>query len=182
MLLLVIGMVWFASLRDKDACPTGSVGGGGTDYVTIKVSGIQLNRFITSQKLEKTACKATEDYILGLRANELDASLPVNLGPHFRLAPDIEANLSGNIVRLIVRARASQTDGAESFEVNYLTGPLGESGWQQFTLGKRFKNYVLTYDVPVANGQLGVDFLGIRPVADGAASGVEIESVTFLRL
>ena len=181
MLLLIVGMVWVATWRDTDACPTGSVSAANTDYRTIKVSDIQLNRFISGDKVEQTPCNANEPYLLGLRALTPDLPVNVDVGPHFRIAPDIEVAFSGRSIRILVRARAGQINGAAGFEVNYLTGPEGESGWRQFDLTDTFQDYEFQYVVPEAGQEQGVDFLGIRPITAQQTSSMEIESVIFFR-
>lgn len=180
MLMIVIGMVWAATWRDETACPTGSVSAANTDYYTIEVSGPQLNRFISGETVEQTPCNAHEPYVLGLRT--LTSELPdaADKGPHFRIAPDIEVTFSGRRIRVVVRARSGTNTGAAGFEMNYLTGPEGESGWQRYDLTSTFQDYSFRYDVPKAGQDLGVDFLGIRPIITKQGDTIEIESVTFL--
>jgi hypothetical protein len=181
MLLFILGMVWAATWRDKEACPTGSVSAANTDYRTIKVSGMQLNRFISGETIDKAPCKASIPYRLGLRARTADFPADADIGPHFRIAPDIEVAFSGKPIRIVVRARTAKTNGAEGFELNYLTGPEGQSGWQYFALTDTFADYTLSYNVPEAGQEQGVDFLGLHPVAEAQFSEMEIESITFLR-
>ena len=158
------------------------VSGANTDYATITVAGTQLNRFIPKQSLTMAACNADETYVLALRA--IDDSFPPSpdIGPHFRIAPDIEVAFSNNKIRVIVRARSSPVDGAAAFEANYFTGLEGGSGWQSFTLSDTYQDHAFDYTVPQAGEAQGVDFLGIRPIVDTAQTGIEIESVTFLNL
>jgi len=174
-------MIWLATLRQAGACPTGSVGAAHTDYITIKIAGPQLNRFISGQGLEMSACQADTDYVLGLRATRSDFPPTPETGPHFRLAPDIELAVSNRNIKVIIRARASGQAGAKAFEANYFTGPEGASGWQKFALTETFEDHVFDYAVPAANEVQGVDFLGIHPIVEEGANGFEIESVTFKR-
>lgn len=180
MLAVMAGMVWIASWRPADACPTGSVSAANTDYVTVRISGTQLNRFVPKDGLEISPCKADMNYILGLRATKSVFPPSPDAGPHFRLAPDIEVAFAGHIVRITVRARAAPENGATGFEVNYFTGPEGASGWRSFPLSATFEDHTLEYSVPPASQAQGVDFLGIRPLVTDGADGLEIESVTFV--
>ena len=180
-LLSILGMIWLATLRQAEICPTGSVSAAHTDYVTIKISGSQLNRFMPGQGLEMAPCQANTDYVLNLRAKTADFPATPDTGPHFRLAPDIEVALSNQNIKVIIRARASTQTGAKAFEANYFTGPEGASGWQKFALTETYQDHVFDYAVPAANKDRGVDFLGIRPMVEAGANGFEIESVTLER-
>lgn len=182
MAAIIIGMVWLASQRSPDACPTGSVSAANTDYVTIKISGPQLNRFLSGQTLSKAQCRADSDYLLTLTALALDFPSSPDAGPHFRLAPDIEVAFSNRKVRISMRARATAQNGASGFQANYHTGPEGASGWVSFPLTKVFEDYTFDYQVPPADQDQGVDFLGIRPISVTVGDAFEIESLTFLNL
>jgi len=181
MLIIIASMVWLATHRSGQACPTGSVSGGGTDYNRVEISGTQLNRFIPKQGLKASDCTANSDYVLELRAT--DASFPAapDAGPHFRLATDLQAQFSNQKIAITVRARTSPDAGAKTFQVNYSTGPEGASGWQTFALTAAYADYAFEYAVPETQQGQGVDFLGLRPIVEGEATGIEIESVTFVR-
>lgn len=181
-LLGALGMIWVATLRAVDSCPSGSVSAANTNYITITIAGTQLNRFIPGQTLDMTSCKADDNYILGLRARTREFPASPDIGPHFRLAPDIEFAFSDRNIKVTVRARATAQEGANAFEANYFTGPEGTSGWHQFVLTDTFTDYTFDYGVPTASRDQGVDFLGIRPIFAEGASGFEIESVTFEKL
>ena len=174
-------MIWLATLRQADICPSGSVSAAHTDYVTIKISGSQLNRFMPGQGLEMADCQASTNYVLKLRAKTSDFPTTPDTGPHFRLAPDIEVALSKQNIKVIIRARASAHAGAKAFAANYFTGPEGASGWKKFALTDTYEDHMFDYTVPAANQDRGVDFLGIRPLVEEGANGFEIESVTLRR-
>lgn len=182
MLLIIIGMVWAAAWRDEDACPTGSISGANTDYRTIKVNGSQLNRLIPGDTIEVGPCQANVPYILSLKALTDQFPSSPQAGPHFRIAPDLDITFAKKRIQVIVRARASANEGAKAFEVNYATGPEGESGWKTFTLSDQFSDYTLDYNVPASRQAQGVDFLGLRPVIEAGQTSFEVESLTLLNL
>lgn len=181
-LLVSILLVWLSMQTFGDELPKGSISGANTDYTRITVEGPQLNRLIKQEEIETTLTTTPTGTVLTVRP--VDAFFPsaADAGPHFRLAPDIEVAFSAQPLLITLRARAAPENGAPSVEMNYLAGPEGQSGWQRFELGPEFQDYSFTYKTPVASQDRGVDFLGIRPVVDGEASGIEIESLSFQNL
>ena len=165
-----------------DELPKGSISGANTDYTVITVEGEQLNRLIKQDEIETTLTTTETGTTLIVRP--VDALFPnaADAGPHFRLAPDIEVAFSAQSLLITLRARATPQNGAPGVEMNYLAGPEGQSGWQRFELGPDFQDYSFVYKTPEASQDRGVDFLGIRPVVEGQASGIEIESLSFQNL
>jgi len=180
--LVAAVMVALAIRQPSGALPTGSISGADTDYRVIRVSGINLNRFVGSEYTDLALVPTGSGP--ALRIHPALDFFPGNpdSGPHFRLAPDLEAQFSNRDVRISVRARSTEEKGASHFEVNYASGPEGESGWKRFALQPTFRNYSFDFKVPEATQDLGVDFLGIRPVIDAKGAGMEIESLTFVNL
>ena len=180
--LLAIVMVSLAMRQPSNPLPTGSISGADTDYRIVRVSGLDLNRFVAGEYSDYAIVPT--DSGPALRISPATDFFPDNpdKGPHFRLAPDLETVFSGRDLRINVRARATETNGAAHFEVNYFAGPEGQSGWQKFALQPDFKNYSFEFTAPLANQDLGVDFLGIRPVIDSEGAGLEVESLTFINL
>lgn len=180
--LLAITMVSLSLRQPSGALPTGSISGADTNYRIIRVSGVNLNRFIASEHADYAIVPT--DSGPALRVTSTGDYFPTNpdSGPHFRLAPDLETVFSGKELRISVRARSTAQNGASGFEVNYFSGPEGQSGWQRFTLQPVFKNYSFNFIVPLANQDQGVDFFGVRPVIDAIGAGIEIESITFVNL
>lgn len=175
-------MVSLAMRQPSGALPTGSISGGNTTYRIIRVTGVDLNRFIPSEYADYAIVPTEAGPALRIVATDQFFPANADSGPHFRLAPDLETIFSGRELRISVRARSTATGGASSFEVNYFSGPEGQSGWQRFALQPEFTNYSFTFNVPVANQDQGVDFFGIRPVIDANGSSIEIESLTFVNL
>lgn len=175
-------MVTFAMRQSGSALPTGSISGADTDYRIIRVSGVDLNRFIPSNYAQYAIIASGSGPIL--RVSPAQDFFPKNpdSGPHFRLAPDLETVFSGRELRISVRARSPEQNGAPAIEINYSAGPEGQSGWHRFPLEPNFRNYSFEFTVPPANQDQGVDFLGIRPVGNGTDTHVEIESLTLVNL
>lgn len=180
MFALAVAMVVIAAWRPPESCPSGSVSVSNTNYSVIPITGKQLHRFITKDYVETAVCDADSDYLLKISA-PADVLYPASpdSGPHFRLAPDIEASLSGNVLKLLIEAR-SLTAGT-ALELNYYTGPEGGSGWHRYELSSDFEQLVFDYEVPARQDQ-GVDFLAIRPVSASSQQDIEIRNVTFLTL
>lgn len=180
--LIAIVMVSLAFRQSGSALPTGSISGADTDYRIIRVSGIDLNRFKPSEYAEYAIVPTDTGPVLRVSATQDFFPGNPDSGPHFRLAPDLETVFSGKELRISVRARSTIEAGAAQFEVNYSTGPEGQSGWKRFQLQRNFQNFSFEFTVPPANQDQGVDFLGIRPVINGNKSSIEIESLTFVNL
>lgn len=180
---IAIALVLLAMQRSESPLPTGSVSGAKTNYLDVRIDGVQLNRFIPDQ-MDMSLIPIGDNYILDLSAASGDFPSAVNAGPHFRLAPDLEVAFSGQKLQITVRARASAETGAEAFEVNYLSGPEGSSGWQTFPLTPDFTDYHFQFRAPLASQERGVDFLGIRPLVEDGSKPVDmqVESVTFLNI
>ena len=181
MLLAAISMVFVAARRPAPTCPSGSVSVSNTYYKVIPLTGHQLNRFVTNEHVQKTDCNLETDYVLALTtaANKIYPESP-DIGPHFRLAPDIESVFSGNQIKLLIEARSREKDA--SFEVNYFAGPEGSSGWKRYELNQTYQQYIFDYRVPTASQDSGVDFLGIRPTGTHSDTTIEIRDLTFLTL
>jgi len=180
--LILISMALLASQHDRTVCPVGTVGGADTDYSRIVISGVQLNRFITNDQLDKPPCQADEAYTLTLTPTQIPIAPDAHTGPHFRLGTDIERTASNKTLRIIIRARALEPETGSPMEVIYYTGAKGDSGWQAFTLSKAFKDYAFDYKLPEAGSAPSVDYLGIRPGATGSQNGFEIERVELVNL
>ena len=182
-LLLAIGMVGIALSPGIGRLPTGAVTGDGQNYKQITVSGKYLNKVIAGGD----AVTRLTDGPDGRKQLLIEADAGVlsdapELGPHFRLAADMEVQFSGFTVRCTVRARPADDHGALQIQANYSAGRVGESGWQVFDLQPGFSDYSFEYDVPVSEGEQGVDYFGIRPVVPSKTRGVIVEQITFERL
>lgn len=181
-LLVAISLVWLAIWEPGAALPDGSVSGAATDYRVIRVAGPDLNRFEAGPAARKRVSQGADGLVLTVSATDASFARDPEGGPHFRLAPDIEAAFSGRLVRVNVRARSAGSAGATAFEMAYSTGPEGRSRWQRFDLTPSFANYAFDYEVPAGQAGLGVDFIGIRPVPSPDATSIEIESLMLVNL
>lgn len=181
--LLVILMVFVALQPGIGRLPTGAVAGDGVNYDRIVVEGRHLNKVIAGGDARTGLLRTPESgYLLQIRVEALALAGAPELGPHFRLAPDIEVQFSGRKIRVTVRARPADDKGAMELQVNYSAGRVGESGWQKFALQPGFTDFAFEYDVPVATGEQGVDYLAVRPVVPEKERGVLIERITIERL
>ena len=182
-LLLAAGMVGLAILPGVGRLPSGAVTGDGQNYDEITVTGDYLNKIIaggdaTTRLIDGPGGR--KQLYIEAEAGMLDAA--PELGPHFRLAADMEVQFSGFTVRCTVRARPADTRGALQIEANYSAGRVGESGWQVFDLQRDLQEFSFEYDVPLAEGDQGVDYFGIRPVVPEKSRAVIVDEVKFQRL
>ena len=182
-LLVAAGMVGIAIMPGVGRLPSGAVTGDGQNYNEITVSGAYLNKVVaggdaTTRLIDGP--KGRKQLYIEVDADTLERA--PELGPHFRLAADMEVQFSGFTVRCTVRARPADTRGALQMEANYSAGRVGDSGWQVFDLQREFQDYSFEYDVPVIEGEQGVDYLGIRPVVPDKSRALIVESVKFERL
>ncbi|MEM7662280.1 MAG: hypothetical protein AAF292_08510 [Pseudomonadota bacterium] len=179
---LAVLLVGLALQTSGDSLPTGSVSGADTDYRIIRVDGLDLNRFDAGEDAVRLLARSDTGIVLQVRATGEDFPGSPDAGPHFRLAADLETAFSGRPVRVNVRARSPDIDGAEALEIAYMAGPEGRTRWQRFELTERFSNYAFNFNVPEAQFSQGFDFIGIRPVISDAGTSIEIESLTLVNL
>lgn len=181
--LVAVGMVALAVLPGIGRLPTGPVTGDGQNYQKITIADKYLNKVIAGGD----AKTRLEDGPGGRKQLFIEADAGVlsaapELGPHFRLAADIELQFSGFRIRCTVRARPADDHGAMQMQANYSAGRVGESGWQVFDLQPGFQDYSFEYDVPLIEGDQGVDYFAIRPVVPDKSRALIVEQVTFERL
>lgn len=178
-LLVAVAMVAAALMIGRDTTPRGPLGGAATgDYAIIPIEG---DDFMRIEGLAFGAYSLINQGVMTLSTGPRGQPDEVNLGPHFKLAADIEAVFSGQKVRIFIEARTAS--GAD-LEANYDTGQQGQSGWQRFDLGEEFQEFRFDYNVPIrAEGaESGFDYLGLRPVGDRLPAIVEIRKIEFRRL
>jgi hypothetical protein len=181
--LLVILMVFLALQPGIGQLPTGAVAGDGVSYDRIVIEGAYLNKVIAGGEA-RTRLQRLPDkrYVLQIDADVDALADAPELGPHFRLAPDIEQQFSTKKIRVTVRARPAENQGAMEMKVNYSTGRAGESGWHEFALQPDFADFSFEYDVPAAVGDQGVDYIAVRPVVPSKRRGILVERITLERL
>ncbi|KCZ91800.1 hypothetical protein [Hyphomonas johnsonii] len=182
-LVLAALMVFLAIRPGIGALPTGPVAGDGTHYDKIVVQGNYLHKVFAggNAKTELVEGDGGKKLLFVEAAAGVLRDQP-ELGPHFRLAGDLETQFSSMTIRVTVRMRPADDRGAMQAAVNYSAGRVGESGWQIFDLQPVFTDFSFDYDVPIAIGEQGVDYLGIRPVVPEKSRALLVERVTFERL
>jgi hypothetical protein len=182
-ILLLVALVVVALIPGAGALPTGSVTGDGEDYSVITIEGRYLNKVYAGgdaiTRLEKDA--------LGKRVLYIEAEVGrlsdnPELGPHFKLAGDVETQFSGMTIRITVTAKPAVDGGAENVALNYSAGQAGGSGWKIFPLGSGKTDISFEYKVPLVVGDQGNDFLAIRPVVPIKSRALIVEKITMERL
>ena len=182
-LVLVAMMVFLAIRPGIGALPTGAVAGDGANYDKITIEGDYLHKLFAGGNAKTELVDGADKRLLLFIEAETGALRDEpELGPHFRLAADIETQFSGMTVRVTVRARPADDRGAMQVAMNYSAGRAGESGWRIFDLKPEFSDFRFDYDVPRAEGDQGVDYFGIRPVVPNKSRAVLIERITFDRV
>jgi hypothetical protein len=160
--------------------PSGPLSAGGRNVEDVTVSGAELNRFITGEELSISIDirqAADGETVLWIDRNAGVAYDDPRRGPHLVIAEDIEFAMESRPIEVIVEARAAGDFPASQFEVNYFSKVDGESGWEAFNLTQDFQPYTLAYHTPAREGDMGYDFIGIRPVAPDKHREMEVRSV-----
>ncbi|MEE9381520.1 MAG: hypothetical protein V3V03_08945 [Hyphomonadaceae bacterium] len=180
-LILAAAMVFLAMREDPNRLPTGPVGGADTDYGLVVIEDKNLNRILAGGAAEIDLLEQD-----GVKYLQISAAAGVladdpALGPHFRLAADLETQYAGFNLKVTISAKPAADQGAMAFEANYSAGKAGQSGWQIFDLVPDWAEYSFEVRVPQNSGQ-GVDYFGVRPLVPEKTRSVEIRSITFERL
>ena len=161
--------------------PSGPVSGGGRNAEDVSISGAELNRFLVGASGGVTIDigKAADDGQIILRIDR-EASATYEdprLGPHLVVAEDVEYAMESRPIEVVFEARSAGDFPASRFEANYFSKVEGESGWQGFDLTAEFQTYTLTFFTPKRGGDMGYDFVGIRPLAPDKHREMEVRSV-----
>ena len=181
--VLVLLMVFVALQPGIWRLPSGPVAGDGVNYDRIVIEGRYLNKVIAGGEARTKLLRTPErGYMLQIDAAVDALAVEPELGPHFRLAPDIEVQFSGRRIRATVRVRPTSDQGAVEVKANYSAGRVGESGWKTFSLQPGFTDFSFEYDVPLMSGEQGVDYFGIRPVVPEKQRSILVERIVLERL
>ncbi len=179
--LTAVGLVAFAATPPGGRLPTGSVSVGDGQYDRIIVDGAELNRMKSgAAELSLVGESGVETLRVTLEDDGLLAD--PTLGPHFRLAADIEAQFATFLIRTTVRARAVGDAPAQAIEINYRADADNESGWGRYPLEADFADFTLEFKAPPRGETPAVDYLGIRPLSGSGRASMEIERVTLERI
>lgn len=161
--------------------PSGPVSGGGRNAEDISVSGIELNRFVVGEGGGVTIRIGQpadgEDAVLRIDRQASANYEDPRLGPHLVLAEDVEFAMESRPIEVIIEARSAGEFPASRFEANYFSKTEGTSGWQGFDLTPEFQPYTLTFFTPKRGGDMGYDFVGIRPEAPDKHREMDVRSV-----
>lgn len=172
-----------ALLPGAGALPTGTVTGDGKDYSVITIEGSYLNKvYAGGDAITRLEKDDTGKRVLYIEAEAGLLSDNPELGPHFKLAGDVETQFSGMTIRITVTARPVSDGGAEKIALNYSAGHAGGSGWKIFALDTGVTNISFDYKVPLVIGDQGNDFLAIRPVVPVKSRALIVEKITMERL
>ena len=181
--LLAIGMVFIALSAGFGRLPTGAVTGDGVNYDRITIEGEYLHKVYAGGDATTQLVKDPDGtYGLFISAQDQTLNDAAEFGPHFRLAQDLEVQFSGRRIRCTVTVKPAADRGATQVALNYSAGRIGESGWQILDLAPGTKEVSFEYDLPTIEGDQGVDYFGIRPVAPEKPRAIIVEKVVFERL
>ena len=155
---VLVAMLVFLAIRPGiGALPTGPVTGDGTHYDSITIEDDYLHKVFAGGNAKTELVDGPGKKSLLLISADVGALRDEpELGPHFRLAADIETQFSGMTVRVTVRARPTDDGGAMQLAANYSAGRVGESGWKIFDLKPEFSDFTFDYDVPRIEGDQAV--------------------------
>jgi hypothetical protein len=160
--------------------PSGPVSAGGRNVEDVTVAGPELNRFITGEELSVSIDirpAADGETVLWISRDAGVSYDDPRRGPHLVIAEDIEYAMESRPIEVIVEARQGTNFPASQFEVNYFSKVEGESGWVAFNLTPDFQAHTLSYHTPQRGGDMGYDYIGIRPVAPDKHREMEVRSV-----
>lgn len=161
--------------------PSGPVSAGGRNVEDVTVSGVELHRFVTGEEtgvsIDVRGAGDSGETVLWIDRQAAAVYEDPRIGPHLVIAEDIEYAMESRPIEVIVEARAAGDFPANQFEVNYFAKVEGESGWQTFGLTPDFQTYTLTFHTPKRDGDMGYDYIGIRPVAPDKHREMEVRSV-----
>lgn len=173
--------VFMALQPYAERLPSGAVSGGGRNAEDVTIAGAELNRFVVGEigGVSMGIVPAASGGELVLR---IDREATANyddprLGPHLVLAEDVEYAMESRPIEVIVEARSVGEFPASRLEVNYFSKAEGESGWQGFDLTPEFQTYTLAFFAPQRGGDMGYDYVGIRPVAPDKHREMEVRSI-----
>lgn len=160
--------------------PTGPLSAGGRNAHDVLASGDELRRLVPGgvggiDFLKEKNGKPT------VRLTRLAGQVyqDPRMGVHLVLAEDLERVFSDRQIEVTIEARSTGDFAATAFEADYFAKVGAASGWKSFSLTHEFAPYSFTYKPPPRKGELGYDYLGIRPVAPDKRRTMEIRSVRF---
>jgi hypothetical protein len=160
--------------------PSGPVSAGGRNVEDVTVAGLELNRFVTGEETGvsiNVRAVGGGELALWIDREASAAYDDPRLGPHLVIAEDVEYAMESRPIELVIEARSAGAFPASEFEANYFSKEEVESGWQKFALTPEFQSYSLSFHTPVRGGDMGYDYVGIRPVAPDKHREMEIRSV-----
>lgn len=180
--LLILCLVGLAVWPGVGRLPTGAVAGDGFNYERVTIEGVYLNKVIAGGDATTRLVREGSDMLLYIEARAGALADAPELGPHFRLAADLEKQFAGRRLRITASVRPADQRGAEQVLVNYSAGRAGESGWQVFDLKPGLSDVSFEYDVPPVIGEQGVDYLAIRPLVPDKSRALLVERIMFERI
>lgn len=180
--LLTVMMVILAIQPGFGRLPTGAVTGDGVDYNRIVIEGPYLNKIISGGDARAQLIREKDSYFLYIEVAADALVAAPELGPHFRLAPDIEVQFAGRRIRVTATVRPADARGADQVEMNYSTGRAGDSGWRTLELQPGFSEVSFEYGVPLPQGEQGVDYIAIRPMVTEGSRAIVVERIVLERL
>jgi hypothetical protein len=173
--------VFMALQPYSERLPSGAVSGGGRNAEDVTISGVELNRFVVGEiggvAMDIVTPAEGGEPVLKIDRQATAVYEDPRLGPHLVLAEDIEYAMESRPIEVIVEARSTGEFPASRLEINYFSRVEGESGWQAFDLTPEFQAYTLAYFAPKRGGDMGYDFVGIRPVTPDKHREMEVRSV-----
>ena len=173
--------VFMALQPYAERLPSGAVSGGGRNAEDVTISGVELNRFVVGEiggvAMDIVTPAEGGEPVLKIDRQATAVYEDPRLGPHLVLAEDIEYAMESRPIEVIVEARSTGEFPASRLEINYFSRVEGESGWQGFDLTPEFQAYTLAYFAPKRGGDMGYDFVGIRPVTPDKHREMEVRSV-----
>ncbi len=117
----------------------------------------------------------------GTALARLSTNIPRDLAPKSAgvfgtLGPNFEQAFGGRRIEISVTARSAPENPLDRFKLGYFTSGAGDSGWRDFVLTPKFKDYSFTF-TPARPDKPGNDYIGIWPGDEGDGSQMDVKSI-----
>ena len=162
--------VWAAPKPAQDLMPEGTAAEAisGEGFFRLAFDRFPLECATAPADIDVQVLKTLDRNVLLLSGGNPDAKSHGQTEAFSVRVPDtFEAAVSGHRVRVRISARAARGLPDADFSLAYSTAEVGNSGWQQLSVGNQFETLEFEWDVPTMISGNG-DYVGILPGQSGA--------------
>ena len=175
--------VWAAPKPAQDLMPEGTAAEAisGEGFFRLAFDRFPLESATAPAEMDVEVLSSPGRSVLLLSGGKPDAkSHGQTEGFSVRVPDTFEAAVSGHRVRVRISAKAARGLPDAEFSLAYSTAEVGNSGWQQLSVGSAFETLEFEWDVPpMINGN--GDYVGILPGQSGAIEVAELTVIAVAR-